>query len=137
MNKLAGTKAYLYGKLMEQRILTKLNLLKINNKADGIKSFGDLFGMSEEYVEIKSLQFLSKNGFGEIKINDENHKKLKERKGYYVVVFNDRDKILFIIVFQAYKLDKFFGINKGYVRGKSKYHRVSAKFYKKIEYVLI
>ena len=103
VNEKAGKNATLYGRLAEEHIIKKLSLHKVNRHYDALLIEGDLFGMKQTKIEIKTAQIFK----GEFMFTTANHIKLKKSKGYYILVYMSKKTILFCLSIKPLEIEKY------------------------------
>lgn len=139
MNEQAGKNAVLYGGIGERYAIKKFNLKKSKaGSYDAVLIKGNLKGMTEIPVEIKSAQLLSrnnKNWFGQFGFNKKNHEELGNYKGFYIFVFMCGEDVLFCLKVLPQYIEKVICRNfRRLKRRKGTYFTVRTDFYTKVPF---
>ena len=133
MNESSGKIAVKYGRIGEDYAIKKYKLFRTNGSHDALAVTGDLFGMSEKPIEIKSAQLFSKTGgYGEFMFNVDNHNELIRLNGDYIFVFMFRETVLFDLKFHSSKIQK----GRGYKiprKNKADFFRINTNFFAKLK----
>lgn len=132
MNENSGKIAVKYGRIGEDYAIKKYKLLRTGGSHDALFVKGNLFGMSQSPVEIKSAQLFSKTGScGEFMFNVDNHKELIKLNGEYIFVFMRRKNILFDLRLPAGRVPpgRHYKIPR---KNKADFFRVNTNFFMRL-----